>query len=297
MPERRPTLRHRAEFLALRSVLALANRLGDRSAEGLGVRVGSTVRRLGFRYDVVMDNLRHAFPGESRHWHEEIARRCYAHFGREMVVTLRLQGTSREALIRRSRVKGLEPVFQAMETGGGVVLVTGHLGNWEVGAACLAARGVAMDVVVQRQSNPLADTAIDANRRRLGLNPIDRRSAPKRGLRTLREGGVVGFVPDQDARSGGVFVPFFGRPASTHRGPALLALRTGAPLFAATGIRADDGAYDCHVHAINVLRTGDPDDVVARITGAYTDVFERAIRTAPEQYLWHHKRWKTRPPA
>lgn len=292
---RRASLAHHAEFAALRSVIFLADRVGDARAQRLGERLGLAVHRMGIRRDITLDNLRNAFPGEGEEWIRDLARRCYAHLGREMVVTLRLQGTTPQELVRRSTVQGLDAVIRATESGQGAVLVTGHLGNWEVGAACLAARGIAMDVVMQRQSNPLADRTINANRLRLGLNPIDRRRAPKEGLRTLRAGRVLGFVSDQDARSGGVFVPFFGRPASTHRGPALLALRTGAPLFAATAIRTPDGTYDCRIQPINALREGDPDTVVARLTAAYTAVFEDAIRTAPEQYLWQHRRWKSRP--
>jgi KDO2-lipid IV(A) lauroyltransferase len=199
--------------------------------------------------------------------------------------------------MERSTVHGLDAMRAAVEARTGVVIVTGHLGNWEVGSACLAARGLEMDVVMQRQSNPLADAAINANRERLGIHPIDRRHAAKLGLRTLRQGRILGFASDQDARSGGIFVPFFGRPASTHRGPALLALRTGAPLFAATGLRAPDGRYDCRLQRIEVSREGDPDGAVARLTSAYTAVLEAAIRSAPEQYLWQHRRWKSVPPS
>jgi len=294
---RRASVAHHAEFAALRSVIFFAERMGDARAAQLGERLGLAVHRVGIRRDITLDNLRNAFPGESEDWIRDLARRCYMHLGREMIVTLRLQGTTPQELVRRSTVQGLDAVIQATEAGQGAVLVTGHLGNWEVGAACLAARGLAMDVVMQRQSNPLADRAINANRVRLGLNPIDRRRAPREGLRTLRAGRALGFVSDQDARSGGVFVPFFGRPASTHRGPALLALRTGAPLFAATGIRTPEGIYDCRIQRIDALREGDPDTVVARLTAAYTAVFEDAIRTAPAQYLWQHRRWKSRPTA
>lgn len=295
MAERRPALKHRAEYAVLRAVLFAADHLSDARAEALGARLGRTVYALGTRRDVTLDNLRHAYPDRDATWIETIARRSYAHLGREMVATLRLRSTTPASLIERSTVEGLDDVREGLGEGLGAVLVTGHLGNWEVGSACLTARGLAMDGVMQRQSNPLADAAINANRERLGIHPIDRRHAAKLGLRTLREGRVLGFVSDQDARSGGVFVPFFGRPASTHRGPALLALRTGAPLFAATGIRAEDGRYDCRIQRITASREGEPEVVVERLTAAYTRVLEAAIRTAPEQYLWQHRRWKTKP--
>lgn len=286
---------HRAEWAVLRAVTGLADRMGDRSAERLGERLGRAVWSLGMRRDVTLDNLRHAFPDREEDWIRDVAKRSYAHLGREMVVTLRFQNATPAEIVARTRITGLEIIREAIDAGTGVVLVTGHLGNWELSAASLAARGIPVDVVMQRQSNPLADEAINANRRRLGLNPIDRREAPRKGLRTLRNGGLLGFVADQDARSGGVFVPFFGRPASTHRGPALLALRTGAPLIAGTCIRTQGGTYDAVATPILASRDGDPDEAVERMTAAYTAVFEAAIRQAPEQYLWQHRRWKSSP--
>lgn len=293
MAERRPTLRHRAEYAVLHSVLFAADRMGQRQAERLGAALGRTAHALGMRRDVALDNLRRAFPEHDEAWVRDIAKRSYEHFGREMIATLRLQSTTRESLIERSTVTGLDAVTEALREGSGAILVTGHLGNWEVGTACLTARGLEIDGVMQRQSNPLADARINANRERLGIQPIDRRQAAKLGLRALREGRALGFVADQDARSGGVFVPFFGRPASTHRGPALLALRSGAALFAATGIRAPDGRYDCRIVRIDESREAEPDEVVFRLTAAFTRILEAAIRTAPQQYLWQHRRWKS----
>lgn len=279
----------------LRSVLFAADHMGQRSAERLGAALGRTVHALGMRRDVALDNVRRAFPAHDEAWVRDIVRRSYAHFGREMVATLRLQQAAPEAIIERTRFTGLDAIREALDAGSGVVVVTGHVGNWELSAIALAVHGIPIDIVMQRQSNPLADVTINENRKRLGVNPIDRREAPRVGLRTLRRGGLVGFAADQDARSGGVFVPFFGRPASTHRGPALLAHRAGAAMFAGTCLRAADGAYDIVVQRIDASREGDPDDVVERLTAAFTAILEQAIRSAPDQYLWQHRRWKSSP--
>jgi Kdo2-lipid IVA lauroyltransferase/acyltransferase len=112
----------------------------------------------------------------------------------------------------------------------------------------------------------------------------------------LRAGRAVAFVSDQDARGTGVFVPFFGRLASTHRGPALMAIRTGAPLFVGYAMRAADGSYVGGIEEITVSREGDMDEAVLRLTAAFTARLEALIRRAPEQYFWQHRRWKTRPP-
>ena len=139
------------------------------------------------------------------------------------------------------RERTIAPEWDRLETalaaGRGAILATGHFGNWEIGAAAVAARGVPMAAVVRRQGNPLFDARLDALRRSLGVETISQHDAPRLVPRLLRRGGVVGLVSDQDARRAGVFVPFFGRAASTHRGPALFSLRLGAPVFACTAAR------------------------------------------------------------
>jgi len=116
-------------------------------------------------------------------------------------------------------------------------------------------------------------------------------------LRSLRAGRVAGLVADQDARRRGLFVDFLGTPASTARGPALFALRAGAPLFLGSCVALPDqpGRYRCEVEEIRVDRTGDLDEDVRRLTAAHAAALAERVRRMPEQYFWQHKRWKTRP--
>jgi KDO2-lipid IV(A) lauroyltransferase len=210
---------------------------------------------------------------------------------------LRVSALSAEAVLARTEVEGLAELRAALDAGRGVVLVSGHLGNWEIGGAALAVRGVPIDVVAQRQSNPLFDRLVVETRERLGMRVIPRELGTRQGLRSLREGRLLALVADQDARGGGVFVPFFGRLASTHRGPAMLALRTGAPLFVTRGLlRTPEGGYRGGVEEVVVDREGELDDVVERMTAAFTARLEAGVRAAPDQYFWQHRRWKSRPP-
>ncbi len=294
---RAPTAAHRVEYLLYRGATAAAGLLGDGAAGRLGAGAGRIAHRpLGIRRRLVEEHLRRAFPDRDGAWVRRTAAAAYAHLGREGVRLIRLSALDRARVLATTEVEGLDAFLAALARGRGLVLVTGHFGNWEIGGAALAARGVPLDVVAQRQSNPLFDRAIVAARERLGMRVIERGRAPKEGLRALRAGRVVAFVADQDARRAGVFVPFFGRPASTHRGPALLALRTGAPLFLGTAPRAAAGEYRIRLEPVEVDGDGEPDDVVRRLTAAFTARLEAAIRAAPEQYFWHHRRWKTRPP-
>jgi KDO2-lipid IV(A) lauroyltransferase len=115
----------------------------------------------------------------------------------------------------------------------------------------------------------------------------------------VREGRVAALVADQNARRGGIFVDFFGVPAATFRGPALFAVRTGAPLFVAVALRTSrhPQRYRVVLQEVTATRSGDPERDVARLTAAHTADLERWVRSAPEQYFWQHKRWKTRPSA
>jgi Kdo2-lipid IVA lauroyltransferase/acyltransferase len=289
---------HRLQYALLAGALRGTDLLGEEAAGTLG----AAVARLGWapvrlRRGVVEAHLRAAFPAADDAWIERTGRAAYAHLGREMVAMLRMSRLRPERVLERTEVAGLEALRAAVAQGRGVVAMTGHIGNWELAAAMLAVRGIAIDVVAQRQRNPYFDRSVNAARERLGMQVIERGRATREALRSLRQGRVVAFVADQNAGATGVFVPFFGRLASTHRGAALMALRTGAPVFMGAAVRLGDGRYRMEAHEIEVDRSGPQDEAVERVIAAFTARLEAVVRAYPEQYLWHHRRWKTRPPA
>ncbi|HET7275957.1 MAG TPA: lysophospholipid acyltransferase family protein, partial [Longimicrobiaceae bacterium] len=135
----------------------------------------------------------------------------------------------------------------------------------------------------------------DAARKRLGVGTINMKKAPLQVPRMLRAGRAVGIVFDQDAGKAGISVPFFGHPASTHRGPALFALRFGAPVFSSIVRRRPDGRYDIIMDRVPYSRTDDLEKDILRLTTDLSSRLEEAVRDDPEQYFWFHKRWKTNP--
>jgi KDO2-lipid IV(A) lauroyltransferase len=291
-----PSLAHRAEYALFAGATAVGRRVSDARAARLGAALGRLgYRPLGIRRRLVEEHIRRAFPDRGEDWVRRTAAAAYAHLGREALAMLRMAAVTPDDLRARTTVAGFERFEQALHEGHGVVIVAGHLGNWEIGAALLAARGVPIDIVAQRQSNPLFDRAMLRTRERLGVGVIERSRAAKLALRALRAGRAVAFGSDQNAGRNGVFVPFFGRPASTHRGAALMAVRTGAPVFLAVPLRTPDGRYHMRLQEIETDRTGESDAAVFRLTAAFTAALEAAVRAAPDQYLWHHRRWKTRP--
>jgi KDO2-lipid IV(A) lauroyltransferase len=212
---------------------------------------------------------------------------------------LRLSKLDDKALVDRTIPVGWDHLKDALSLGRGVILVTGHYGNWEIAAGAVASRDVDIGAIVRRQGNRLVDERLQHLRRKLGVETIYQGQAPARVPRLLRSNGVVGIVGDQDARRSGIFVPFFGRLASTHRGPALFALRLNAPVFSCIARRlpGNDVRYEVIGERVEFERTGDLDRDVKALTTELARRLEREIRKAPEQYFWFHKRWKTRPPA
>jgi KDO2-lipid IV(A) lauroyltransferase len=291
------TIAHRAEFAAFSAVTALGRAMSESAARRAGERLGRLgYAPFGIRRRQAEDNLRHAFPDRDEAWIRATASASYAHLGRETIVTLRLPGRSPAAIRAGANIDGLDAMVRRQKEGRGVVVVTGHVGNWEEAAASIIAHGVPMDGVAQRQGNPLFDREVIRSRETLGLRIIDRSKAGRLVFRSLRQGRVVAFVADQNAGKSGVFVPFFGRLASTHRGPAFIALRAEVPIFTGVSLRRPDGLLDVRLREVHVDRSGEPEEAVRRITAAFTTVIEETVREAAEQYLWQHRRWRTRPP-
>jgi KDO2-lipid IV(A) lauroyltransferase len=293
------TLRHRIEFWAYRLASGLWRGLPEPLAVGLGGGVGWIAGvLLRIRRRDVDGNLRIAFPEASPAWRRRVARGCYAHLGREAAIIARMPGWSRDEVLDRVRFVDFEPVREAAEGDDGVVVLTAHLGNWEVAGAGLAALGLPLDVVGKGMANRRFEADLFALRERLGMRVIEMSDAPKEVLRALRKGRVTALLGDQNAHRFGIFLPFFGKLAATPRGPALFALRTEAPVFVGFALRDPGGKqrYTLRAHRLEYERSGDLDEDLRRLLSAYHELLEAAIREAPDQYFWHHKRWKTRPP-
>ena len=290
---------HRVEYALARTLETAVATLPEGAADGVGRRIGAAVYRLGIRRKVVEENLRLAFPERGEAWIHATARAAFQHLGREAAAILRLSKLDPGAIVDRTVPVGWDEMEGALDEGRGCILVTGHYGNWEIAAATVASRGVPIAAIVRRQGNKLVDARLDLLRRRLGVETITQREAPSRVPRLLRKNGVIGIVGDQDARGSGIFVPFFGRPASTHRGPALFALKLNAPVFACVARRLPESRvrYEVSGTRVPVVRTGDTEADVQALTAELAARLEAEIRKAPEQYFWFHRRWKTKPPA
>jgi len=292
-------LRHALEFGLFRLFTTVVVTLPERAALALGAglgRLGGSVLRI--RRSDVDRHLEMAFPEMGGAWRRRVARSSYVHLAREAVSTFRVCARGPEEVVARTTMVGFDAFQAALAEGKGIILLTGHLGNWEIGGAAFSARGLPVDAVAKGMANRRFEADLAALRRRVGVRLVGLGEATREGLRSLRSGHVLGLIADQDAREQGIFVPFFGREASTFRGPALFALRAGAPIFLGISLREPGlpARYRVRVERIAVTPCGDLEADVRALTAAHAAALERAIREAPEQYFWQHRRWKTRPP-
>jgi Kdo2-lipid IVA lauroyltransferase/acyltransferase len=293
------TTRHRAEYLSIRALAAILGGIGLTRAG----RVGAWLGRLGYwpigiRRRVVERQIAAAFPDWPATEVDRVARASYAHLGRTTIETALLPGRSREAIMAMfESVEGWDLVEERLALGKGLIVVTGHLGNWELGGAYLAARGLHVDAVARHMENPLFEDYLTQTRERIGMHVVFDDEAVRRVPRSLRDGRAVAFLVDQGVLGlSSTWVPFFGRLAKTPRGPAVFALRLGAPVVMGVALRLPSGRYRLAFEAIDSVSTGNRESDVDQIVGDYTSALEQWVRRAPEQYFWHHRRWKHQRP-
>ena len=218
---------HRIEYAALRAFTGVLAPLGVRLASRVAGSIGTWgYWPLGIRRGVVERQVAAAFPGFDPATVSRVARESYRNLGRVTVEATLLSRTGPESVLAMFESS---PDFARLEkargVGKGVILVSGHVGNWELAAAYMAARKVPIDAIARGMANPLADAYFRRTRERLGVNIMHDSEAVRRVPRALREGRVIGVLSDQATVGlASTFVPFFGRPAKTPRGGAVFAL-------------------------------------------------------------------------
>jgi KDO2-lipid IV(A) lauroyltransferase len=280
-------------------VIAAVGRLPLFVGLWLGRRLGDVgYAALGRRRRLALDNLGRAYPALPSRERARLARRAAQHLGMTLIELTRLLARPVDATLERIRLEGVEHLRAAMEAHGRALLLTAHLGNWELLAAAHRLTGFPLSIVVRPLDTPWLDTLAGRLRRRTGVELIDKRGALRPVLDALRRGRMIGILMDQNAaRREGVFVDFFGHTASTSRSIALLALRTHTPIVPVFIRRDTDGRHTVVIHpALTPPAENGSEVAIVELTARCTRVIERAIRETPEQWLWAHDRWRTRPP-
>jgi KDO2-lipid IV(A) lauroyltransferase len=296
---KKPTLAHRAEYYTMRATIGALRALSWDAACKVGESLGALgYRPLRIRKRIVERQIAAAFPDLSREAVVQLARESYEHLGRTFIETALLDSIGRDGLQALvESVEGWEEIEDVMAKGRGAVLVTGHIGNWELAGSYVAARGIPLDAIVRGMANPLFDAYINHTREAIGMTVVHDSEAVRRTPRSLRAGRAVAFVADQGVMGlASTFVPFFGRPAKTPRGAAVFALRFDVPVVFVVALRNPNGRYRIVVERIEAPQTGDRERDVDAIVARFTQHLEKWVRAVPAQYFWQHRRWKRQPP-
>lgn len=281
-----------------RAAAAIAPRLSFPVASGLGRGLGSLAWALDRRHrDVALANLARAFPRMSRSQHQQLALDSFRQAGRTATELLWSSALDQNNLGSVATFEGREHIDAALARGNGVLLTTGHFGNWELMGVAVALLGVPLHVIARRIDDDGVEQLLYRLRTRTGARVIHKEDAVRGALRVLRDNQAVGVLIDQNTLAPQAsFVPFFGRLAATTRITAQLHLRTGAPIIMVFCIPRGEG-YRFVFEPLEVENDGGDNDAVERLTAAATHQIERHVRACPEAWLWIHDRWRTRPPA
>lgn len=285
----------RAAGLVARAVAPLPRRAALAIGRSLGRLLGELDRR---HLAIAAGNLRRAFP----EWDEgrvlRTARAVYTHFGSVLLDLLWTEGRAPDRLRSLLEVRGREHVERGMAAGRGALLVTAHIGNWELHGVAHGLLFGPIHVVARPLDNPRLDRRLCALRTMAGNTVLYKQRALARILRALREGGAVAILIDQNVQAGdGIFVDFFGRPAATTTVAAALAVKTGCALVPCRTELLPDGRYRiAYEPAVEWSPSGDRQADIACLTQRLTRTIEDWVRETPAQWLWMHRRWKTRPP-
>lgn len=323
------TLRFWLEYLGFRTGVCLLQMLTARQtarvAAALAWVIVDVLPRKWTRYDVACQNIARAFgarddgdsgscpdrlAAENHHASgltpeqiHEMIRGMWVHLFRLVAEIAQLPRVMtltncREVVVFRNR----NVVLEAFCTGRPVLVLGGHFGNWEVSTATFGLFGMPMGIVGRGLDNPLLDAWFSRARQATGHRLIDKRGAAPEMVAMMEAGGNLGLLCDQDAGKRGLFVDFFGRPASTFKSIALMALQYNAIIVVGYGLRLPDdfvnsrwARFEIGCEDVIDPLTIDAKDPIREITQRFTSALERAVRRAPEQYFWIHRRWKSEP--
>lgn len=250
-------------------------------------------KRLGF----TIENLRRLYPEKSDEELTLFVSKVSRHWGRFLLDNCGLPVLDKAEAEKLVIINGLERFDEEFNKGKGIMMATAHFGNFEIGTGTLALKGYPIHSVLRTVDNLALDRLMDKSRCATGLGVIKKENAAKEMIKALRKGEIVTTNVDLNASFNQVFVPFFGELAATFPTPAIMALKTGAPLIPAFTVRDDE--QDCYYlniyPPIEPPATGDRDADVRYMTMKINELLEDEIKKAPEQWHWAHRRWKARP--
>ena len=284
-------------YVLIRVIIFFFRVLPRRAALGVGSVLGriiSYVARKELR--LAVEHLTMAFGGEkSKKGILRLAHDTFRYIAMNFVETVRLKMMSPEEIKDVCVPHNMDRLWSALEKGHGAIGLTSHTGCWELLGAYLAVSGVPVSVITKRLYDPRFEKMLLETRASSGINNISRGHDTREVINTLKDGHLLGVLVDQDTKVKGMFVDFFGKPAHTATAPALLSLKYKSPIVPMfTYSDREHRHHICIGEPVAINPTGDREKDINEITAKCSKVNEDFIREHPEQWVWFHKRWKTK---
>ncbi|NLB59803.1 MAG: lysophospholipid acyltransferase family protein [Lentisphaerae bacterium] len=283
--------------IILKWLPSLGARLSNERAAIWGRRVGWLLGSLlRYRRAEVERTLRRCLPNRSAAAYRALSAGSYENLGRVIMETLQLTQLDRTWLERNVSLEGLEIIRQALSQGRGALMLTAHLGHFQLPAMIACFFEIPITVITKTVKPAILNDYWIQLRRRYQVKAVPHRGSFRACLAALRANEMLGFILDQNMkRHQGIFVDFFGRPACTSPGLALLSAMAGSPVIPVFCTRRPDGHHQITVQPALAPPPDRQPQTIQRATQAYTAIIEAAIREHPEQWTWIHRRWRPQP--
>ena len=278
---------HRFTYLILLLLKKWISFLSPKSRYSLAIYLASFFyRNISLRQKLVRENIKKAFPNWGPKKIESTIEKTYQFFFNNFIQFISIPKSWEDIEIN---VIGKNILDKSMTKGKGIILISGHFGAWEILGKWVAQHVPLFTGIAHKQKNVGANRFFQEQRELPGTKHIFKKEPIKKMYEVLTQNGILGLVSDQDAKQKGVFVNFFGIPASTPKGAAMFHLKTGAPIIIGVCMRTGFQKYQIEFLPVHSLKKD-----VQSITQAYTTLLESFIKQYPEQYFWFHRRWKTK---
>ncbi|MGI9015211.1 MAG: lysophospholipid acyltransferase family protein [Phycisphaerales bacterium] len=289
-----------SQYLLARGVMGFAHSFSENRNLEIGARLGSIVHDInGGRRKRAIENVRWCLPDVDEARAAEIVEQSYQH----MIQLFLVDSIAAPKLITADAWPGyvemgnVQPVIDLLLRNRPAIMITGHCGNWELLGSLLGVLGYPIWGLARPLDNPLLNDWLVKQREARGMHVLSKFGSMQIIQSVVRTGGYVAFVADQNAGDRGLFTPFFGRLASSYKSIALLAMRYRVPIVAGMAMRLGN-YFKYRLHLADIIEPDDwlhQPDPIFYITARYNRAIESMVRMAPEQYLWVHRRWKSRP--
>jgi KDO2-lipid IV(A) lauroyltransferase len=289
------SIQHHLEYLGYTAVEKFVLSVPDRQMVGVARFFAFlTFFILRIRRKDSIENLKVAFAHKNEKWYKITAYFSYLHFAMLILEFMKMTRLSPDNLQHKFRKVDLTDLIDEINGENAAVVISGHFGNWELAMGYLYLQGIHSAIIQRKQRNFLVDDKMKKLREKWGMEILYPEGAVDASIMALKNGKIIALLGDQDGGKKGIFVPFFGREASTNVGAAVIHLKTGATLFLGICTRVTACSFDFKVNKMQSFPEKEVNSVnIEKVTANFTHYLERAIRKNPHQYFWMHRRWKS----